>query len=606
MGTSHYGNRVAEAALREAGLDATAIVTSELLNSLDIPRRRTLILVSQSGESGEIAAYLDRQKEATNEYGLTLAPGSRLARARRCMVAPGGAERAFASTRSFFLQIAGLSAICRALGADVGEPLIAIQEPKVADYQPALEHLAGIKRFVLSGRGMLQGVAEAASLNLMELARVPVLAQEGGQLRHGPMEILGEKVGVILIRADDAFAGRVASLAAEVVAAGSPVVVIDASGGEPIAGRGDAGGAARRRVRRRARPAADAAEAGDRPGEPARRKCRRAGALHQGDARPMSPRPVVVGNLNVDMIMGPLPPWPQHGTECLLPDYELRVGGSAGNAALAFHGLGLQPFLVSNVGSDLFADWLEAGMPMDKAIFREATPTTVSVGITHPNGERTFLTNSGHIGALAPDFVSEALARFVEPGAPVLFCGAFLTTLLADAYEEVFALIRAKGGTVAVDTGWPPSGWDSSEPRRPPPLGGPGGPPPAERSRDSGADRSGQHRRSGGADAALAPAGRHPGGKTRRGRRGGLARRRDGVMAGAAGGGRRHDRRRRRVQCGLSRLRAAGRQPGGSRARRRGDRQHRHLDAPAPLRIPGVTGNTPPCCRDAGRDRNFG
>ncbi len=174
----------------------------------------------------------------------------------------------------------------------------------------------------------------------------------------------------------------------------------------------------------------------------------------------MSPRPVVVGNLNVDMIMGPLPPWPQHGTECLLPDYELRVGGSAGNAALAFEGLGMQPFLVSNVGSDLFADWLDDGMPMDKAIFREATSTTVSVGITHPNGERTFLTNSGHIGALAPDFVTEALADFVEPGAPVLFCGAFLTTLLADAYEEVFALIRAKGGTVAVDTGWPPSGWN--------------------------------------------------------------------------------------------------------------------------------------------------
>src|SRR5688572_31970206 len=70
MGTSHYGNRVAEAALREAGLDATAIVTSELLNALNIPRRHTLILVSQSGESGEIAAYLDRQKDAANEYGL--------------------------------------------------------------------------------------------------------------------------------------------------------------------------------------------------------------------------------------------------------------------------------------------------------------------------------------------------------------------------------------------------------------------------------------------------------------------------------------------------------------------------------------------------------
>src|SRR5687767_4623274 len=172
MGTSHYGNRVAEAALREAGLDATAIVTSELLNSLEIPRRWTLLLVSQSGESGEIVAYLRRRQDPAHEFGMTLDAGSTLGRARRGLAARSGAERAFASTRSFFLQIAGLSTICEALGVAVGEPLIAIMEPKVADYQPALQHLAGIKRFVLSGRGMTQGIAEAAALNLMELARV--------------------------------------------------------------------------------------------------------------------------------------------------------------------------------------------------------------------------------------------------------------------------------------------------------------------------------------------------------------------------------------------------------------------------------------------------
>src|SRR5688572_7676889 len=121
MGTSHYGNRAAEAALREAGLDATAIVTSELLNTLEIPRRRTLLLVSQSGESGEIVAYLQRRRNPAHEFGITLDAGSTLGRARRGLAARSGPERAFASTRSFFLQIAGLSTICEALGADVGE-----------------------------------------------------------------------------------------------------------------------------------------------------------------------------------------------------------------------------------------------------------------------------------------------------------------------------------------------------------------------------------------------------------------------------------------------------------------------------------------------------
>ena len=71
-----------------------------------------------------------------------------------------------------------------------------------------------------------------------------------------------------------------------------------------------------------------------------------------------------------------------------------------------------------NVGNDRFADWLDRGMPMDKAIVRESTPTTVSVGITHPNGERTFLTNSGHIGRARAGFRPRGARRFVEPGAP--------------------------------------------------------------------------------------------------------------------------------------------------------------------------------------------
>lgn len=176
----------------------------------------------------------------------------------------------------------------------------------------------------------------------------------------------------------------------------------------------------------------------------------------------MRPRPIVVGNLNVDMVMGPLDPWPQAGTEIVLPQYRLRPGGSAGNAALALTALGLDPVLVTNVGSDLFADWLADGMPMQKIVAREDTATTISVGLTHPTGERTFLTNPGHIGALSPGFVREALAGIVAPSATVLFCGAFLTTRLAESYPKLFGWLHEKGAAVALDTGWPPDGWDQT------------------------------------------------------------------------------------------------------------------------------------------------
>jgi sugar/nucleoside kinase (ribokinase family) len=170
-------------------------------------------------------------------------------------------------------------------------------------------------------------------------------------------------------------------------------------------------------------------------------------------------RIVIVGNLNVDQIMGPLAPWPRPGTEVVVPHYELRVGGSAGNSALALQALGVPALVVANVGNDLYADWLRDGIGVDSLLAREAVPTTISVGFTHPDGERTFVTNDGHIARLDPGFVAAALERHVVPGSFVLFCGAYLMPSLTRAYPELFALVKAQGGQVALDTGWPPEGW---------------------------------------------------------------------------------------------------------------------------------------------------
>lgn len=236
MGASHYGNRVAETALRRAGIDATAIPASELLGAPATPSRHTLLLVSQSGESGEIAAWLDRASGTDHEFGLTLAPTSRLGRARLCLIGAGGPERAFAATRSLFLQLALLAQMARALGADVGGIEAVLAEAPSPSVDEAVERLAGAGSYVLSGRGISQGLAESGALTLMELARVPAFSLEGGQFRHGPLEILGPRTGVILLRPAGVEGERTASLAETVVATGAPVVMLDASGDRPVEG----------------------------------------------------------------------------------------------------------------------------------------------------------------------------------------------------------------------------------------------------------------------------------------------------------------------------------------------------------------------------------
>ena len=82
----------------------------------------------------------------------------------------------------------------------------------------------------------MQGIADAGALALMELARIPCFALEGGQLRHGPVEALGPGVGLVLIRAAGAAPELTGSLAALSVDAGSPPVVMDASGLAPVPG----------------------------------------------------------------------------------------------------------------------------------------------------------------------------------------------------------------------------------------------------------------------------------------------------------------------------------------------------------------------------------
>jgi len=46
-------------------------------------------------------------------------------------------------------------------------------------------------------------------------------------------------------------------------------------------------------------------------------------------------RLIIVGDVGVDLVLGPISGWPRIGTETLVERSELRAGGSAANAALA-------------------------------------------------------------------------------------------------------------------------------------------------------------------------------------------------------------------------------------------------------------------------------
>jgi len=230
MGGSHCANRMVEPLYRGLGIDATALVASEVLRG-PLPRGpRAVLLTSQSGGTGEVLRYLERPADGEARFGITLGAESKLAAAVPSLIAAGGPERAFAATRSLTLTVAMHGAILAALGLDPAPLTGVFRNPASPSVAAAVDRLAACHTVVYSGRGVLQGVAEVAALGLMELARMPAFAQEGGQLQHGPMEMLGEGVGVVLFRPAGADAPAAARLVKASRAAGSPVVVYDVSG----------------------------------------------------------------------------------------------------------------------------------------------------------------------------------------------------------------------------------------------------------------------------------------------------------------------------------------------------------------------------------------
>ncbi len=168
----------------------------------------------------------------------------------------------------------------------------------------------------------------------------------------------------------------------------------------------------------------------------------------------------VIGDVGVDLVMGPIKNWPTIGTETVVEYTEMRAGGSAGNSALAAHYLGQSCRLLSMVGNDDFGKWLtEQLQQFDVYLPTCEAATSLSVGVIHDCGERTFLTSKGHLEILELPNIQEELEDAPTPGSIALLSGVFLTPRVRLRYGELIGCLKRRGYKVAIDTGWPPAGW---------------------------------------------------------------------------------------------------------------------------------------------------
>lgn len=167
---------------------------------------------------------------------------------------------------------------------------------------------------------------------------------------------------------------------------------------------------------------------------------------------------LILGEINVDLILGPdaRPTFGQ--VETLVGDATLTVGGSGTIFALGAARLGLRVAYCGVVGDDDFGRFmLDAlhghGIDTQAVIVDPAQKTGCSVILNIP-GDRAILTYLGTIDALTADQVDmDILAQTRH----IHVASYFLQTSLQPGLPALLANARQQGITVSLDTNWDPS-----------------------------------------------------------------------------------------------------------------------------------------------------
>lgn len=179
------------------------------------------------------------------------------------------------------------------------------------------------------------------------------------------------------------------------------------------------------------------------------------------------PSLLVLGNVNVDLVMGEVDGWPAVGTEIVVPRSEMRPGGSAGNTALALSGMGIAHRLLASVGNDTMGTWLAGSF--DGAFSTwviDDSDTTISVGIVHKGGDRVFFTAPGHLHHARLDDLLAHIPTAPTQASFACVSGGFLMPSLIAGKSELLRLLKQRGWQTAIDPGWPPEGWTEANRKR--------------------------------------------------------------------------------------------------------------------------------------------
>ncbi len=207
MGASLFALHPTYLALAAAGVPVWAVETSELLGAGVglIGPGALLWIVSQSGASAEVVALLDGlPSPAPVVVGVTSDTASPLAARADVVLELHSGEEQTVGTRSYLNTLAAhalVTATVRAEDAQLDTAPDALQDYLdgfEAEVTALGERVRGPASFVI-GRGASLAAVRTGALIIKEAAKVPFEGMSAAQFRHGPLELVGPEVDVLVL-----------------------------------------------------------------------------------------------------------------------------------------------------------------------------------------------------------------------------------------------------------------------------------------------------------------------------------------------------------------------------------------------------------------------
>ncbi|MEN3971650.1 glutamine--fructose-6-phosphate transaminase (isomerizing) [Sphingomicrobium sp. XHP0235] len=258
-GTSFYAGMVAKYWIeRFARVPVDIDVASEFRYRDPILVKGELSLfISQSGETADTLAALRHAKECGQVIAAVInVPTSTMAReADLLLPTHAGPEIGVASTKAFTCQLAVLAAFSARLARAKGM-MDAAQEAEIVEHlqeapeamQRALDHdddiasmahLVSPARDVLYlGRGPDYPLALEGALKLKEISYIHAEGYAAGEMKHGPIALIDDKVPVIVLAPSGPYFEKTVSNMEEVRARGGKIIFISDADGIEAAGEG--------------------------------------------------------------------------------------------------------------------------------------------------------------------------------------------------------------------------------------------------------------------------------------------------------------------------------------------------------------------------------